>query len=60
LRITCQLKRFFRGLTLEQAAGCLNISLATADRARRYARAGLYAVMAGPAPREKRSGLTRS
>ena len=45
--------RFFCGLTLEPAAGCLNISLATADRARRYARAGLYAAMAGPAPREK-------
>ena len=39
--------RFFGGLTLEQAASCLNISLSTADRAWRYARAWLYAAMAG-------------
>jgi RNA polymerase sigma factor (TIGR02999 family) len=39
--------RFFGGLTLEQAAECLNISLSTADRAWRYARAWLYASMAG-------------
>ena len=39
--------RFFAGLTLEQAADCLNISLSTADRAWRYARAWLYAAMAG-------------
>jgi RNA polymerase sigma factor (TIGR02999 family) len=39
--------RFFAGLTLEQAAGCLDISLSTADRAWRYARAWLYAAMAG-------------
>jgi RNA polymerase sigma factor (TIGR02999 family) len=38
--------RFFAGLTLEQAADCLNISLSSADRAWRYARAWLYAVMA--------------
>jgi RNA polymerase sigma factor (TIGR02999 family) len=38
--------RFFGGLTLEQAAACLNISLSTADRAWRYARAWLYAAMA--------------
>ena len=37
--------RFFGGLTLEQAAECLGISLSTADRAWRYARAWLYAAM---------------
>jgi RNA polymerase sigma factor (TIGR02999 family) len=39
--------RFFAGLTLEQAAECLGISSRTADRAWRYARAWLYAAMAG-------------
>ena len=39
--------RFFGGLTLIQAAECLEISLSTADRAWRYARAWLYAAMAG-------------
>jgi RNA polymerase sigma factor (TIGR02999 family) len=39
--------RFFGGLTLEQAASCLDISLSTADRGWRYARAWLYAAMAG-------------
>ena len=39
--------RFFGGLTLEQSAACLNVSLSTADRAWRYARAWLYAAMAG-------------
>jgi RNA polymerase sigma factor (TIGR02999 family) len=39
--------RFFGGLTLEQAAACLGISLSTADRAWRYARAWLYAAMSG-------------
>jgi DNA-directed RNA polymerase specialized sigma24 family protein len=39
--------RFFGGLTLEQAAACVGVSLPTADRARRYARAWLYAAMAG-------------
>jgi RNA polymerase sigma factor (TIGR02999 family) len=39
--------RFFGGLTLEQAAECLDISPSTADRAWRYARAWLYAAMAG-------------
>ena len=34
--------RFFGGLTLAEAAACLNISLSTADRAWRYARAWLY------------------
>src|SRR5438876_12448364 len=45
--------RFFGGLTLEQAAECLNISLSTADRAWRYARAWLYAAMAGSNPEKK-------
>jgi RNA polymerase sigma factor (TIGR02999 family) len=44
--------RFFGGLTLEQAASCLDISLSTADRAWRYARAWLYAAMAGADPEE--------
>jgi RNA polymerase sigma factor (TIGR02999 family) len=39
--------RFFGGLTLAQAAECLDISLSTADRAWRYARAWLYAAMSG-------------
>jgi RNA polymerase sigma factor (TIGR02999 family) len=39
--------RFFTGLTPEQAAGCLDISPSTADRAWRYARAWLHADMAG-------------
>jgi RNA polymerase sigma factor (TIGR02999 family) len=38
--------RFFGGLTLEQAAACLEISLSTADRAWRYSRAWIYAAMA--------------
>jgi RNA polymerase sigma factor (TIGR02999 family) len=38
--------RYFGGLTLEQAAACLDISLSTADRAWRYARAWLYTAMA--------------
>jgi RNA polymerase sigma factor (TIGR02999 family) len=37
--------RFFGGLTLEQAADCLDISLSTAERGWRYARAWLYAAM---------------
>jgi RNA polymerase sigma factor (TIGR02999 family) len=37
--------RYFAGLTLEQAAECLDISLSTADRAWRYARAWLYTAM---------------
>jgi len=45
--------RFFAGLTLEQAADCLDISLSTADRGWRYARAWLYAAMAGPDPEKK-------
>jgi RNA polymerase sigma factor (TIGR02999 family) len=45
--------RFFAGLTLEQAAECLGIAPRTADRAWRYARAWLYAAMAGPDSGEK-------
>ena len=45
--------RFFAGLTLEQAADCLGISPRTADRAWRYARAWLYAAMAGEDSGEK-------
>jgi len=45
--------RFFAGLTLQQAAECLGISPSTADRAWRYARAWLYAAMAGPDSGEK-------
>jgi RNA polymerase sigma factor (TIGR02999 family) len=45
--------RFFGGLTLEQAASCLDVSLSTADRAWRYARAWLYAAMADDDPGEK-------
>jgi RNA polymerase sigma factor (TIGR02999 family) len=37
--------RFFGGLSLEQAAECLGISLSSADRAWRYARAWLYTAM---------------
>jgi DNA-directed RNA polymerase specialized sigma24 family protein len=39
--------RFFGGLTLEQAAECLDISLSTADRGWRYARVWRYAAMSG-------------
>jgi RNA polymerase sigma factor (TIGR02999 family) len=42
--------RFFGGLTLEQAAACLDVSLSTADRAWRYARAWLYAAMVDDDP----------
>jgi RNA polymerase sigma factor (TIGR02999 family) len=45
--------RFFAGLTLERAAECLGISPSTADRAWRYARAWLYAAMAGQDSGEK-------
>jgi RNA polymerase sigma factor (TIGR02999 family) len=41
---------FFGGLTLTQAAECLNISRSTAHRAWCYARAWLYAAMAGESP----------
>jgi RNA polymerase sigma factor (TIGR02999 family) len=39
--------RFFGGLTLAEAAECLGVSLSTADRGWRYARAWLYAAMSG-------------
>jgi RNA polymerase sigma factor (TIGR02999 family) len=45
--------RFFAGLTLEQAAECLDISPSTADRAWRYARAWLYAAMSGEESEKK-------
>jgi RNA polymerase sigma factor (TIGR02999 family) len=45
--------RYFAGLTLAQAAECLGISPSTADRAWRYARAWLYAAMAGDDTDEK-------
>ena len=45
--------RFFAGLSLQQAAECLGISLSTADRAWRYARAWLYAAMSGGTPEKK-------
>jgi len=45
--------RFFAGLTLEQAAECLDISLSTADRGWRYARAWLYSAMAGDDSQKK-------
>jgi RNA polymerase sigma factor (TIGR02999 family) len=45
--------RFFAGLTLEEAAACLDISLSTANRAWRYARAWLYDAMSGDQSEEK-------
>ena len=45
---------FFAGLTLKQAAACLDISLSTADRAWSYARAWLYAAMAATNNSEKK------
>ncbi len=45
--------RFFAGLTLEEAADCLAISRSTAARGWRYARAWLYAAMAGRDPGKK-------
>jgi RNA polymerase sigma factor (TIGR02999 family) len=45
--------RFFGGLTLAQAAECLSISLSTADRGWRYARAWLYTAMSGDSPEKK-------
>jgi RNA polymerase sigma factor (TIGR02999 family) len=44
---------FFTGLTLAQAAQCLDISLSTANRAWHYARAWLYAAMADDNSAEK-------
>ena len=45
--------RFFAGVTLDEAAACLNISPSSADRAWRYARAWLYAAMADDDSQEK-------
>ena len=45
--------RFFGGLTLHEAADCLGISLSTADRAWRFARAWLYTAMTDEPVREK-------
>jgi DNA-directed RNA polymerase specialized sigma24 family protein len=45
--------RFFAGLTLQQAANCLDISLSTADRGWRYARAWLYDALSGRGSQEK-------
>ena len=45
--------RFFAGLTVDQAAECLDISRSTADRSWRYARAWLYDAMAGNESEEK-------
>jgi RNA polymerase sigma factor (TIGR02999 family) len=45
--------RYFAGLTLEQAADCLDISLSTAARDWRYARAWLYTAMAGDESEKK-------
>lgn len=45
--------RFFGGLTLQEAADHLNISLSSADRAWRYARAWLYTAMAGDKSHQK-------
>jgi RNA polymerase sigma factor (TIGR02999 family) len=45
--------RFFAGLTLEQAARCLGVSLSGAERGWRYARAWLYAAMAGDQSEKK-------
>jgi RNA polymerase sigma factor (TIGR02999 family) len=42
--------RFFAGLTLAEAAACLDISLSSADRAWRYARAWLYNAMSADGP----------
>ena len=40
--------RYFAGLSLEESAACLNISLATAKRYWSVARAWLYAAVSGP------------
>ena len=45
--------RFFGGLTLAQAAECLGISSSTAARGWAFARAWLYAAMAGNDPGKK-------
>jgi RNA polymerase sigma factor (TIGR02999 family) len=45
--------RFFAGLTLEQAAECLDVSPSTAARGWHYARAWLYAAMTAAHPKKK-------
>jgi RNA polymerase sigma factor (TIGR02999 family) len=45
--------RFFAGLSREEAAECMDMSLSTADRAWRYARAWLYTAMASGESEEK-------
>jgi RNA polymerase sigma factor (TIGR02999 family) len=45
--------RFFGGLTLAEAAACLDISPSTADRAWRYARAWLYNAMSAEGPEDR-------
>jgi RNA polymerase sigma factor (TIGR02999 family) len=45
--------RFLAGLTPEETTECLQISLSTAGRAWRLARAWLYIAMAGPESEEK-------
>jgi RNA polymerase sigma factor (TIGR02999 family) len=47
--------RFFAGLTLAEAAECLDISLSTADRSWRYARAWLYNAMSAADPESEKS-----
>ena len=42
--------RFFGGLTMEQAAATLKISVSSAERAWRFARAWLYTALAEPNP----------
>jgi RNA polymerase sigma factor (TIGR02999 family) len=44
--------RFFGGLTLPEAAGCLGVSLSTANRAWRFARAWLCSAMSGGEPEQ--------
>jgi hypothetical protein len=50
LKATLVELRYFGGLTVEQAACCLDISLSTAVRAWRYACAWLHAAVAGADP----------
>jgi DNA-directed RNA polymerase specialized sigma24 family protein len=45
--------RFFAGLSMEEAAACLDISPSTAARTGRYARAWLSTAMAGRESEEK-------
>jgi RNA polymerase sigma factor (TIGR02999 family) len=47
--------RFFGGLTLAETAACLDISLSTADRAWRYARAWLYNAMSADDPEDQQN-----